>query len=78
LAAKKKFGKYFFGVREISGNFFFEGKSVHALTHKTELSPTTQPPNYPKTWKNHPYPEFSDVIVIAGNRGLPAAFLALF
>jgi hypothetical protein len=49
LAAKKKFGKYFFGVREISGNFF-EGKSVHALTHKTELSPTTQlPKNLKKT-----------------------------
>jgi len=47
----KKIRKIFFWRERNFRKFFFEGKSVHALTHKTELSPTTQLPNYPTTQK---------------------------
>jgi len=42
-----------FCVREISGKNFF-GKTVHALTRKPELSPTTQKPDYTPQNPNSP------------------------
>ena len=48
------------------------------FTHSPTKQNYLQPPNYPKTWKNHPYPKFSDVIARMGNSGHPAVFFSLF
>ena len=78
MAAKKKSGKIFFWRERNFRKFFLrENPFTHSPTKQNYLqlpkNPTTQKPK-----KNHPYPQFSDVIARMGNSGHPAVFFSLF
>jgi len=59
-------------VREISENIFWENPYTRSPANQNYSQPLKN------TDKTPTYSQFSDVIAIAGNRGLPAGFFALF